>query len=301
MDTTQNRNASRLAAIAAILMLLTLAMSATIRLAHEHCNVSALPLAAVMAARILHRICAMAVGVILIALALFSWRLRPLSPGRALRIAALFLLTVFLAVLGRASAGSSIPAVPVFNVMAGMFMLSLFWMLHLEFSVQRRLPYSAARPGILIYPAAALSVLQIALGAWVGGLAAASGCTPAPVAAAARWWPDATTWQALALFHEPVATPAALAQASATLTLWHQALTVALLVLVVPLCAGLMRSGSGGRKTSLALLVSLSLLATAGILSTDPGASAWLGVVHNNLAALFFALLCGLLYRRNAV
>jgi len=103
--------------------------------------------------------------------------------------ASLLALTLFLAVLGRATPGSQRPAVTLGNVLGGLTMLGLFWWLQLETSAPRH----TGAPGLL--PAGVLGMMllamQFSLGTLVSANHASVACTSFPgcnaVAATAGW------------------------------------------------------------------------------------------------------------------
>jgi cytochrome c oxidase assembly protein subunit 15 len=83
--------------------------------------------------RVMHRLAAAAVGVIALAVAVAAWG-RPRRRAVICVAAALLALTLFLAVLGRVTPSTQLPAVTLGNVLGGMAMLGLFWWLWLETS-----------------------------------------------------------------------------------------------------------------------------------------------------------------------
>ncbi len=286
-----------LATIAAALMLLILAMSATIRLAHQSCANVATSSAIITVARIIHRICAMSISVVLIAIAFFGLRLRPVPFGRIARIGILFLLTVFLAVLGRASSGNSAPGIPLFNVVAGMIMLALFWLLRLEFTTATLYSQNGARQILLARVAGALVALQIWLGAWIAGLTATLDCTMAPVVQKIVWWPNPAAWQALDILHTPVVSAVAVFDAIAWLLLLHKIGAAMLFAAALALGIELLRSERNLRGTAYTMWMLLAIQIVLGLIAVGIGQSLWLGVAHNAIAALLLAALVGIRYQ----
>lgn len=143
--------------------------------------------------RAAHRLAAAAVGVAALAVAVAAW-VRPRGRGAVFVSAALLALTLFLAVLGRATPGSQVPAVTLGNVLGGMAMLGLFWWLWLETSTVRR----AGNPGLLLAGAIGivLLALQFGLGTLVSANHASAACPDFPGCAAAT---ATTAWDVAAL------------------------------------------------------------------------------------------------------
>lgn len=138
--------------------------------------------------RVAHRLAAAAVGVVVLAVTAATWS-RPRRRTEILIAAALLALTLFLAVLGRATPGSQLPAVTLGNVLGGMAMLGLFWWLRLETTV---LPRSGSPPLLLagVFGLALLAV-QFGLGTLVSVNHASAACPDFPgcgAAAATAGW-----------------------------------------------------------------------------------------------------------------
>lgn len=117
--------------------------------------------------RIVHRLSAMGIAVLAVLLVILT-----VHPGgrtrRNLTLALIALvMTATLAVIGRWSAGSLVPAIGVTNLLGGFLLLVCFWLLYL---CNRSPDPGAARPTAsfgLTTIALALLCGQIALGAWV--------------------------------------------------------------------------------------------------------------------------------------
>lgn len=138
--------------------------------------------------RVMHRLAAAAVGVIALAVAVAAWS-RPRRRVVVCVAAALLALTLFLAILGRATPGAQLPAVTLGNVLGGMAMLGLFWWLWLETS---GLPCKGSPPLLLagVFGLALLAV-QFGLGTLVSANQASAACTNFPgcgAAAATAGW-----------------------------------------------------------------------------------------------------------------
>lgn len=136
-------------------------------------------------ARVAHRLVASLTLLLVIALVVATLRRPDLRP--AARIArGLLALTVFLAVLGRFSAGTPSPLVAWANAVTGLALLALCAML---VAVTRR-PVARER-GVRarrwIGIAFALTALQVALGAWSSVQHAASDCSASAACGLHRW------------------------------------------------------------------------------------------------------------------
>jgi len=137
--------------------------------------------------RVLHRIAAAGVGLLAIVVAACACS-TPRRPEHVVVAVALAALTMFLAVLGRAAAGSQLPAVTLGNVLGGMAMLGLFWWLRLECSAAPRAGTSALLIASAL--AALLLAIQFALGTLVSAHHASAACPDFPGchAAVASGW-----------------------------------------------------------------------------------------------------------------
>ena len=125
--------------------------------------------AAVSAVRLVHRLSASIVGALVLLIAYLSSVQQPRVRSDVVLSAALVLLTVFLAVLGRWSRSSQGPLVTLGNLLGGMTLLALLHWMALRTS---RVQASAVEAG-LIAPVAgaalAVALAGVALGALVSG------------------------------------------------------------------------------------------------------------------------------------
>ena len=130
--------------------------------------------AAVSAVRLVHRLSASIVGALVLLIAYLSSVQQPRVRSDVVLSAALVLLTVFLAVLGRWSRSSQGPLVTLGNLLGGMTLLALLHWMALRTS---RVQASAVDAG-LIAPVAgaalAVALAGVALGALVSGSHAVS-------------------------------------------------------------------------------------------------------------------------------
>ena len=135
-----------------------------------------------------HRFAATVLGLLVLGMAVLAWLGRPRSARRA--TLALLGLTVFLSALGYATPTPIHPAVTMGNLLGGLAMLVVLWML--AFPALR--PPAAGRrwPARLF---AAAVVVQILLGGWVSANFAGTACGGLP-ACHGRWWPESASWAA---------------------------------------------------------------------------------------------------------
>lgn len=135
----------------------------------------------VFAARLAHRLAAMGVTGLVLALVFVSYRQRPLDP-RPWRLSLLALgLTLFLALLGRWTAGTRLPAVTLGNLLGGFALLGVLWRLR---GLGAVLPRPAGQR-VLVGICGALLALQIASGGLVSARYAGPSCAGFPGCAGA--------------------------------------------------------------------------------------------------------------------
>jgi cytochrome c oxidase assembly protein subunit 15 len=187
-----------IAAAGAILVMAILASSAYIRLTQAGLGCAPWPACYgtfsggddVDFARAVHRATASIAGILAIALAIAGWNVA--TDRKAMRRTALGLLALvaFLAVLGRSTTGSTLPAVTLGNVLGGMAMLALFarvsWIGASTYRVFGG-PSQGAWTSLRLVAACAfvLVLLQIALGTLVSTRLAGAACGADPFCAGA--------------------------------------------------------------------------------------------------------------------
>jgi heme a synthase len=202
------RMTALLATIAAALVLIVVASSAWLRLAHSglgcddwpacygafrDAGEAARPVAPHLAeVRATHRISAAVAGLAIVFCAVV-W----LSGTRAVRgitplVIALLALTVALSVLGRYTPGAQLPAVAAGNMLGGMLLLALAWSIRIALAAPAATPAPVrlrwmARAGFVLVAA------QIVVGALVSTKYAAMACTSFPDCHGA-WWPPRLAW-----------------------------------------------------------------------------------------------------------
>jgi len=247
---------------------------------------------AIHAARLLHRVAATAVLILVLTLALVCFA-RLVWWQEGWMSVALIALTVFLAVLGRWTTGSRLPAVALGNLIGGFAMLVLLWWLRLRSQDRRDAP---CVPALLPWARWALLglTLQIVLGALLSAGFAAASCPTLPECHG-LWWPTPTPWQAFNPWQAPL--PQVLQQGSPAAVALHMAHRFAA-VINLALCAGLAAAAwaAGARYRSAAALVLALLVAQValGALSVLAGLPLLAVVAHNLTAALLLLALVSL-------
>jgi cytochrome c oxidase assembly protein subunit 15 len=239
--------------------------------------------------RVLHRVAAAGIGVVVIVVAVGAW-FKPRRPVVTLGAAALITLTLFLAVLGRMTTGSHLPAVTVGNVLGGMTMLGLFWWLWLEISAARR----TGTPGIVLAGAFGLLMLalQFALGTLVSANQASAACTgfPGCNAVAAGAWDFAAfdPWR-------PPSPGDPSDAARQTLHMAHRWSAWLVLAYLGWLASLWWRRGIGGRTLAAAALL-VCVQFGLGVAVVLGGVPLWVTVAHNGSAGLVLILLLTLVF-----
>lgn len=221
----RRRVVARLATLGTALMLVIITMSATIRLSNAGLGCADWPRcygpaphqsasspegargdsAMLAAARLVHRIAASAVLIVIATILFACLGSRPLLRREAGIALALAALALFLAVLGRWSMGARLPAVALGNLLGGLAMLALFWWLRLR-GVMTDAPIWPGRRILRVATLIAIAVVaaQIALGGLVSASFSALACTTFPDCAG-RWWPHGASWAAFDPWRDPLA------------------------------------------------------------------------------------------------
>jgi cytochrome c oxidase assembly protein subunit 15 len=306
------RLVARLATAGAALVLVVIVSSAWLRLTQNGLGCSGWPAcygaiakldAATQAApvpaaaytdevRATHRVAASAVGV-LIGIAAVLWlsgerRRRGVTAG----VLAVLALTVFLALLGRYTPGAALPAVTLGNLMGGMALLALLWLLRLQLmaaapqAVPRALA-GAARLALL------LVIAQIVLGGLVSAKYAALACPTFPDCNG-LWWPPRGSWAA---FDPLQALAAAGGDAAQTLHITHRLGAALVACAVASLAVALWLRGGQFRVQGalLAGLLLLQIVLGVALIVAQPLLA--LAVAHNAVAALLLMVLTGVARR----
>jgi cytochrome c oxidase assembly protein subunit 15 len=296
----------RLAFLCAALMLATTSLSAFIRLSQAGLGCSDWPQCygnrlrdaqqgratdlvdsgAVTAARRAHRLVAVLALLLVITLVVVCFGNPPWLQREGALALALLALVLGLAVLGRWTAGSRVPAVAIGNLLGGLLMLALSWRL----AAARVVPGTPATRGLKVWARVGVVVLlaQLALGALVSasyaGLscAGASDCVRQAIAAG---WP----WHTLDPWREPVfgATPLPLNPNGALAQVVHRAGAVVVVLVLAPLGVAMLRARR--RREGAALLALLALQIGVGALMVTTALPLAPALLHNLVAALLLA------------
>lgn len=281
---------ARLATGAAVLMLVILAMSATIRLGQGGCGQAAAPDMVIAAARGIHRISASVVGVLLLAMAWFATRARSVARGQAVMFVALFGLTFFLAVLGKFGANKTLPAITIGNIVAGMAMAALFWRLRTAY-IAHQWHHEYDQSSRLLAFARLLIAAQILIGSWLAGLGVSAGCGAAQLSRQWIFLPGVEAWQALISFDAAGNYVLPVIEAMSWLRTWHVVVAMAASLAVIALSLRFIRRGASA--AGIILLMLLGAQALFALVQLAAGTHWYLGVPHNIAAALLLAALTG--------
>jgi cytochrome c oxidase assembly protein subunit 15 len=251
-------------------------------------------------ARVAHRISAMVVGVLVILTLAVTTQRAARSLHNLLTSAALLVLTVFLAVLGRYTAGTLSPAVALANLAGGYAMLMLFWSLFVANDMQRqrigrRAPHWLH--GLALF-ALLLTAAQALLGGLVSAKFGAAGC-----ADLASCWPTSnpigTFARALDPSGELVVDPSGRVLPGAEVNA-AQALHRAIALVLVPILLALAvaTAGVAGRRLAGGLLgLAAAAQAIAGGLLTGLQFPLALALLHNALGAILLMCIVTTLHR----
>lgn len=236
-------------------------------------------------ARLVHRIVASAMLILVIVMVMTALLTKPVLKRPGALAAALLGLALALALLGIATPGARLPVVAMGNLLGGFVMLALCARLAASAGPQ------GAAAGLGLWAIAGLVLLcaQLAGGALVSASYAAlscSGLADCTHAAAASGW----DWQSLNPWREPGV--GAHARGSA-LALWLHRVG-ALVVLPVLALLGVAAWRRGRRGGGAALLLLVAAQGTLGLLIVATGLPLAAVLLHNLVAALLLAMLARL-------
>lgn len=241
--------------------------------------------AAVVAARLTHRVVAVTALLLVIAMLVLCFGNRPFLLREGMLALALLALALGLAVLGRWSAGARVPAVAIGNLLGGLLMLALSW----------RLAARAAPPGDSALRSwarlgTAVLLIQVMLGALLSASYAGLSCV-GPMdclrTAQAADWP----WHALNPWREPVfdTMQRATNPAGALVQLVHRGGALLTLLVLTPLGVAALRGAH--KRAGAALLALLVIQIGVGALMLVASLPLSLALAHNIVAALLLATL----------
>ena len=308
-DAARRRTLHRLAWLTAALLLATIGLSAYMRLVQaglgcadwpacyaESFRLAATPAAsaAESAARLAHRIVATAALALMLAMTMLAWTTRPVTPAWRRWTTALLALALGLSALGVITPGARLPAVGMGNLLGGFAALALCVRLLALTSASP--PRPDRRLQTVAGIAAALLVVQLALGALLSTSYAALACTDfadCHRAAAAGGW----DWRTLNPWREPgfdFATPHV--RADGALVQWLHRVG-ALIVAAALAIVGLLAMRRGQARLGLVLIVLTAAQVGLGLAAVAGGLPIVLVLLHNLGAALLLAALVALMSR----
>jgi heme A synthase len=120
-------------------------------------------------ARLVHRLSASIAAAMVLLIAYLSWVQQPRVRSDIALAAALIVLTVFLAVLGRWSRSSQVPLITLGNLLGGMTLMTLLYWMGLRTAAVVGTPIHGRPLAIVAGAALALAFADVALGALLGG------------------------------------------------------------------------------------------------------------------------------------
>ncbi|HJW56121.1 MAG TPA: COX15/CtaA family protein [Burkholderiaceae bacterium] len=298
----QSRLIVRLSVFAVLLMIIILMCSAIIRLTQDNCISLTTPDAIVVAARFIHRISASLVGIVLVIILFLTVRLKPVPVNRIALLIILIALTLFLAMLGKFSSGTIMPAITIANIIAGMAMMTFFWLLRMDFNLAVQAPFHLSpriiRSTRILAPLALFFLLiQICLGSWIAGLNAGIGCNHLPATTSVIYWPDSLILKAIDPFRIiNVSENLMLSNAIAWLGFIHRLGSLIVVIATIVLAVNLRQYGTSLRRTTTVLLFFLVIQALLGIAMVEWKTTGWIGVVHNAIAAFLLLQIINIYY-----
>jgi cytochrome c oxidase assembly protein subunit 15 len=242
---------------------------------------------AVAAARITHRVVAVAALLLVIALVMTTLSKAPVLWREGRMALGLLALALFLAILGRWTTDARVPAVMLGNLLAGFAMFALSW--RLAESTHHH-PGAIAAPHSLTRWARvglALLVAQIILGGLVSAGHAGLSCPQLLACDVAGG-----SWQLLNPWHEtPLDVADPVNPAGALVHGLHRAGAVLVAAVLLPLGVAAWRSG---RRAGAAVILLLVVQAALGVLLVTGGLPLPVALAHNMTAALLLAAVLGL-------
>lgn len=244
----------------------------------------------VTVARFAHRLLATLLLPFMLVLVVGGFTMKPRRwDGRWVSLLALALV-LYLAVLGRWTAGARVPAVALGNLLGGFLLFALCW--RMAFVGHRRSAEHALSRRARIWRFIAVAVLlsQIALGGFVSSSYAGLSCPN---------FTDCTFsthghWETLNPWREPHFDPNSLPVNSEGVLVHalHRWIAAATALAVIAAAIAFLRNGR--RRTGLALLVLVGTQLVLGLLLVHNGLPLALAVAHNVVAALLLAVLLGI-------
>jgi cytochrome c oxidase assembly protein subunit 15 len=242
---------------------------------------------AVAAARITHRVVAVAALLFVIALVMMTLSKVPVLWREGRMALGLLALALFLAILGRWTTDARVPAVMLGNLLAGFAMFALSW--RLVESTGRQPAASPAQPGLARWARIGLALLvaQIILGGLVSAGHAGLSCPRLPACDMAGG-----SWQLLNPWHEtPLDVSDSINPAGALVHGLHRLGAVVVAAVLLPLGVAAWR---GGQRAGIAVILLLVVQVALGVLLVTGGLPLPMALAHNVTAALLLAAVLGL-------
>lgn len=243
-------------------------------------GVVAAPTGIVTAARISHRVAAVAALLLIIMMVMNTWSKTPVLKREGTVVLGLLFLALFLAILGRWTANAKVPAVVLGNLMGGFAMFALSCRL-VESLSHTPVPRD---PAICRWAWAGIAVLvvQVALGGMVNATYAGLSCPDL-----IRCDMAGASWQALNPWQAPSFDPAAPTNPSGALVQGLHRIG-ALVVFAVLLPLGIV-AWRRGRRAGALLVVLLATEAVLGVMLVRGALALPAALAHNIVAALLLA------------
>lgn len=235
----------------------------------------------VTAARITHRVAAVAALLLIIMMVMNTWSKAPVLRREGTMVLGLLFLALFLAILGRWTANAKVPAVVLGNLIGG------FAMFALSFRLAESLfpaPGGDARGSAprWAWTGIALLVVQVGLGGMVNATYAGLSCPEL-----LRCDMAGVSWQALNPWQAPASDPAAPTNPSGALVQWlHRIGALAVFAVLLPLGIASWRRG---RSMGALLVVLLAVEAVLGVMLVRGALALPAALAHNIVAALLLA------------
>lgn len=235
----------------------------------------------VTAARITHRVAAVAALLLIIMMVMSTWSKAPVLRREGTMVLGLLFLALFLAILGRWTADAKVPAVVLGNLLAGFSMFALSCRLAESLFAAPGRGERASFPRWAWVGIALLGV-QVALGGLVNATHAGLSCPDLLACDTAG-----SSWQALDPWREPGFDPAAPTNPSGALVQWlHRIGALAVFAVLLPLGIASWRAG---RRVGAVLAVLLVLEAVLGAMLVLGALALPAALAHNIVAALLVA------------
>lgn len=257
----------------------------------------------------LHRYLAMAVGILIVALAVIAWRRRLLSGGREVKFSPLLPtgLLAFVCLQGAFGAWTVTlklqPLIVTLHLLLGMSLLMLLTWLAAQHSYHPPVPKTAVALRLPATLAIVMLWLLVALGGWVSSNYAALACTGFPLCAG-QLWPAMDFANGFTLWRDlgKTANGEYLPFSALTAIQWTHRNFAMLVAVLVAWTAHSALKIDGLREIAKWLLIMLALQFAGGVLNVFLNLPLALAVIHNGGAALLLLLLTMLNYKlRSAV